>query len=452
MLMWMMLACQGGEAVLDSDSGEPTTFDAVQVSGISSTLDEDYQTLLIVSWEQLAPATVWVEYEVDPGEWRTTPAQDVGAGEMSQVLLGIPYEHSVTFRVANDFGQGAVYSESFEDNTHLIPDDLPLPTTVEGDAAGWDPEMNYVFMSLGKDGGRYHTFVIDRQGRVVWARKNPANTVSLHPRISHDGTQLLVDESTFWSLFDGGEASVVRRMYIDGTVVDAVSTPGLHHPFTDLPDGSLAWAAMDGLDEIIYHLDTDGTLNEVFRCQEYIRSKGSQRYCGSNTLWYDASTDHFLYSLYSIETMIEVDRSTGEVVRHFGHLDGGWSFSPEESIFWWQHGGYYTEAGTLLVSSRGEDNDTETVIREYALREDTQTLEEIWSFGEGEGIYGDVMGEAHRLPGGNTLHNMGSAVQLREVTPDGQVVWDIVWEEQTMGRSTPVEDLYDLLPQSSGSR
>ena len=55
-------------------------------------------------------------------------------------------------------------------------------------------------------------------------------------------------------------------------------------------------------------------------------------------------------------------------------------------------------------------------------------------------------GEAHRLPGGNTLHNYGSAARLREITPDGEVVWDADWDAGYMGRSEPVADLYALAP------
>ena len=57
------------------------------------------------------------------------------------------------------------------------------------------------------------------------------------------------------------------------------------------------------------------------------------------------------------------------------------------------------------------------------------------------------MGEVHRLPGGNTLHNYGEESRLREVTPDGAIVWEVWWEgDEHIGRSTPFADLYDLAP------
>ncbi len=48
-------------------------------------------------------------------------------------------------------------------------------------------------------------------------------------------------------------------------------------------------------------------------------------------------------------------------------------------------------------------------------------------------------GEAVRLPGGNTLHNYGSLARAREVTPEGEVVWDIGWPDSSeLHRSTPL--------------
>ena len=86
-------------------------------------------------------------------------------------------------------------------------------------------------------------------------------------------------------------------------------------------------------------------------------------------------------------------------------------------------------------------------MREYELDHDAQTLRQLWSFGQGQGIYGDELGEAWRLPGGNTLHNTGTAQRLREITPDGEVVWDVSWTRGSfVGRSEPIEDLYALLP------
>jgi hypothetical protein len=154
--------------------------------------------------------------------------------------------------------------------------------------------------------------------------------------------------------------------------------------------------------------------------------------------------------LYSHETILEVDLASGQLLRSFGHHSGAWAFDPPGAAFWWQHGAHYTASGNLLTSSHRADGDPELVVREYELDHDAEVLREVWSNGIGDGIEAEYMGEVHRLPGGNTLHNYGSNHRLRENLPDGTVVWDVVWEGKPsgweLGRTTPLADLYALAP------
>ena len=256
-----------------------------------------------------------------------------------------------------------------------------------------------------------------RVGRTVWARESDPSRTSMHTQLGADGTSILIDQNSFWVIFDQGAASSVDRVNIEGEVTQTWDTPGLHHPFTELPDGTFAWGAAEGLfdGESLKTIRPDGTEHSLLRCQDFLDAEAGggneDTYCGSNTLSYDAQRDTFLYSFYSLETMIEIDAESGETVRYFGHTGAdAWGFDPPESAFWWQHGGHCTESGTLLVSSKGEDAAEETVLREYTLDADSSTLVEVFSFGEGE----------------------------------GGVVWDVAWDAETPGRSTPVPDLYAL--------
>lgn len=446
-MLLLVLACGPSSPDLGDDSSPVDPGGTPAVDHTRTSLDEDFASLIRVEWEQGAAGSAWVEYREGGGEWASTPAREREAGAASQLVVGVPYATDVELRVAVEGGDGPVYGETVTQATGPLPEGAPQAGQVEGDPAAWDPGTAYVLLSLAdSDFGSWY-LVVDREARVVWALESPNRRISLHPRVSLDGRDLLLDENSYWAAFDGGVASRVVRMKLDGTVVETMDTPGLHHPFTDLPDGSLVYTAM-GLGTGSETLDRrwpDGTIETVWDCQALADAVGDDiDYCGSNTVWYDPDTGHVLNSIYSTETIVEVDLEAGEAVRWFGHTTGAWSFDPPESAFWWQHGGYITEAGTLLTSSKGTDSARETVVREYAFDEARQALVEVWSFGEGEGVYGDVMGEAHRLGNGNTLHNYGSATRLREVTPEGVVVWDVNWRASTMGRSTPIGDLYAL--------
>src|SRR5678815_4853643 len=101
---------------------------------------------------------------------------------------------------------------------------------------------------------------------------------------SYDGKDILVDYDSFWGSFDGGAASQVARFDIEGTELERYDTPGLAHPFAELPDGSIIWGAIEGFTgESLQKLDPYGVQTELFDCEGYLDSihVGSPN-CGSN--------------------------------------------------------------------------------------------------------------------------------------------------------------------------
>ena len=73
-------------------------------------------------------------------------------------------------------------------------------------------------------------------------------------------------------------------------------------------------------------------------------------------------------------------------------------------------------------------------------------MTKVWEYGEGEEINGNFLGQAMRLENGNTLVNFGGAGMLREVTPDGEVVWEVSNElGYVMGNGEMIDDIYDLV-------
>ena len=424
---------------------QDTTFTEPQLEDVEWALVEDYESVVRVTWEQLEPASVWVEFSVDE-DLRTSPVQIVEAGPVEELLLGVPFDTEVQFAVVNDFGEGPLVTGTFTATTGAPPDGMNAPALGWADADAYDPSMQYVL--TGASDLRGWTIILDRQARVVWARQTPGLNATLHTRVSYDGADLLIDHNTYWAVYDDGAGSQIVRMKIDGTEVAVYDTPGLHHPFTELADGTLVWGAADGLSETLEKLTPEGEQIRIWDCADFrAEVESEQAYCQSNTLFHVEDTDTFLFSLYSDETIIEIDHETGMSLRWFGHDEGSWAFDPPESAFHWQHGGHFTAEGTLLTSSHVDGTSDECVVREYELDEDEQVLREVWSFGVGLEREANVMGEAHRLPNGNTLHNYGSGAKLLEVTPDGEVVWEVAWEgDYKLGRTTPVEDLYAFAP------
>jgi hypothetical protein len=238
-------------------------------------------------------------------------------------------------------------------------------------------------------------------------------------------------------------------MTIDGAVLETIDAPGMHHCFIEMPDGSILWGAADGFDsERIMRRWPDGTVTTVWDCVPFYDSLGLVDWCHTNSIVYDEPTDTLLLSFPTDDTFVlEVDATTGDELRWFGHIPGSWSFDAPTSAFQYQHGVTWTDQGTLLLSSQLSPSNEDALVREYTVDEGTQTLTQIWSFGAGDGIDAVNAGEAHRLPNGNTLHNTGTTPRVREITAGDQVVWDLVWPgDRLLGRTVFVTDLYALLP------
>jgi hypothetical protein len=401
-------------------------------------------SLFAVRWTQPGDAVARVEFTLD-GQWVSTPEQAVAAGEAEVIAAGLPFETEAQWRLLVD----EVIETEGTITTGPLPQGTPSPVVLSSLPDKHAASFRYLLASISSNGfdEPVWTVIIDRQGRLVWSHPTPEQRVSLHPRLSGDGQRILIDYNSFWGDLDDGAASTVVRIGLDGVIDETIDTPGLHHPFIEQPDGTLLWGAADGNHETLMRKRPGEAAEAVWSCEDFQDRIGATAWCRSNTLWLDPDGQQVLFSFFTTETVVEISTETWTETRWFGPLPGSWTFTVPAETFYWQHGAQYTPDGTLLVSARTAPDINETVIREYALDPDAQALSQIWSFGLGDGVYGAKMGEPWLLEGGNVLHNYGSTPRIREATVDGEVVWDIGWTSfQFVGRSTPLADLYTLLP------
>ncbi|MFT5685928.1 MAG: hypothetical protein ACI8RZ_006883, partial [Myxococcota bacterium] len=289
----------------------------------------------------------------------------------------------------------------------------------------------------------YWTVIYDRQGRLVWANKTPQSHWTLFAQVSVTGDHVIWDEATYWADWDGGAASTVHRAYLDAEL-DEIPTPGLHHAFVQLPDETLVWGSQDhGGGEALVEQAMGSTNEQVlWTCNDDWPGSGN---CESNGLFYVEETNSFLYSFYTNNSLVEVNRDTGESMWWAGDVNNGYDFDPQNSKFEWQHGISYTSTGSLLVSTEARNNSgNTTMVREYIVDHEDETLTEIWNYDPD--IYAGTNGDAWRLDNGNTLHVVGSAGHITEVNPDSEIIWHLNFgDDHLMGRGEFIEDLYTLV-------
>ena len=430
----------------DADADTDTDTDVVTVSDLSWRLHEDQEAMVWVSWTQSHAGSTYVEFGYEGGGWLQSPTIDAVAGTHEQLLLGIPFDERAGWRVVVDGAEPAV-GETIV--TGPLPSGLPVPQLLihEPDL---QLDREYLLTSMNEDsggwtGGDYWTFIMTRRGKAIWASKAPQRHWTLFVQVAVTGDHILWDEATAWSNYDGGAGSLVHRTYLTEEI-EVIPTPGLHHAFVQLPDETLVWGSQHhgGHEALVEKAPGQKDETILWTCEDNWPGSGN---CESNGLFYQESTDSFLYSFYTNDSLVEVDHATGESLWWAGDVRDGYDFDPPDSQFSWQHGVSYTDADTLLVSThaRSDSGGSTTKVIEYEVDHDTEVLTEVWSYDPG--AYASTNGDAWRLPNGNTLHLVGSASEILEVTTDKEVVWHLDYgQTQLLGRGELIEDLYTLVP------
>lgn len=458
------------------DSGEdtaPTDPLVAPAVDLGYRLHDSIGSLIYATWTQAERAdSVTVEYSFDPGQWHTAPAREGTEGAHEQLLLGVPYGASVTWRVLSQRGEQRVSSAEAVAVAGAAPEGMP-GAALELDVGGWWEGGRYLLTSVSSvdlersSRAGFWLIIADRAGRVVWSYELPETSWTLFPKPSRDGRALLWDESTFWSSFDGGQEGAVHRMTLDGVEERAWATPGLHHSFDDLDPDTLLWNSLQGVDDIVYLSSGDEAAVELWSCREWMSgevvggdSEGGvgSNYCGANALNWSPDSDTVILSLFSHETVLELDPWSGEVL-WYADPRGGNGLSLSDAPEWyWQHDAQLVAPDRLLLTSgvppeggggAGDELFERTALYEYSVDREGGRLALEWSDAtEGEWV-SQYKGGAWRLENGNTLHYLGDFPGVREVTPEGQEVWALRFtgdEQPWIGRATLLEDLYAFAP------
>jgi hypothetical protein len=439
---------------VDSDTTTPPTMGTVTKNGISVWLDSTVKSMVWVQWNQPADSMAHVEYSFDDDVWLSSPTEPAPSGPNQRILVGIPFDASVDIRLVTDDagtvdGPGALTGP----NPRFADYDLPKAELVSADEARWYAAGKYLLTSIndhsgGWRDGTYYTIVLDRQGRTVWAKAAPDEHWTLYATIDPIARDhFLWDESTKWSSLDDGAGSLIHRAYLDREI-ETIPAVGLHHEWVELPDGTLAWGSVSpehstNSEALVELAPGASEPTPIWICSE---DWPGAAHCESNGLFYEPSTGRYLYSFYTNNSLVEVDRASGETVWWAGAVEGGSDFVPNDSQFAWQHGVSYTANGTLLLSTKSAlgGSGITTYVREYEVDRENDTLHQRW-YCDSE-VYAVTNGDTWRLANDNTLHVLGSAGHIKEYAPDCSVVWHLDFgNDYLLGRGEFVDDLYSLV-------
>ena len=199
---------------------------------------------------------------------------------------------------------------------------------------------------------------------------------------------------------------------------------------------------------VIQELDVDGNVVFQWRSWDHFDFTDSKVDLTANVIDYvhgnaiELDFDgNLLLSSRSLDEITKIDRQTGEIIWRLGGKKNEFTFIDDPDPFFSQHDIRRLPNGNItLFDNRSQRDSTYTYSRavEYELDEIAKTAKFVWEYRGDDLALG--MGNAQRLPNGNTMIGWGAAnPALTEVKPNGDKALEITF--------APLED--PLLRQSS---
>lgn len=420
---------------------------------VQATVNETTATVVELSWTTGTPGVSWVEFGTTEDYGMETPPSSEPATDHHVPLFGLPPLSTVYYRAVTEI-DGEQVAVSGETANLGLPSAMPDVTVNVHDPGMVSSEPYMMGLLVGTSSG---IFVVDREGNMVWYRELESSVGVGAPvfgdvQFALDYNDLVYNRFTA-DIDDPSDYNAIIRVALTGELIDERPAPLHHHAFTQMGDGRYGYVAADVREyelpdstepedvvgDAIVVLDEDGSTLEVFNTWddwdgEVSVSQLAVPFYGNipdwthgNGLFYYPEDDTFLLSAGYAMAVLEIDGTTGQVVRDFG-LDADVEVAPGSPQFNFQHDAHWTDTDQMLMTSRwvpdqGHPQDTVIIAVEYAI-EDGQ-LEEIWSYGKDAGIDSIAEGQARHMANGNTMVNWGFSGICREVTPEGEVAWEL---------------------------
>ena len=347
-----------------------------------------------------------------------------------------------------------------------LPDGLLVPELLSVDESRSEMWQGHLLATQGAT----TTWVVayDRCAVPVWWRPSQSETTKI-TRV-HMGRDR---RSVLYSEFDESreeDVGRIQRVNLSDGRVTITRAREQHHDFFELPDGDLAWlswerrpnewfensdqtelladailSAPEGIGEgvepdVRYSTFDDLDVEPFWSCSHMQGGwANGLDWTHTNSLIFHDDTEEWTINMRQWDATLRLNPDGSLKWMVGGPLDG---FTRTEGTRWQRHG-HMSDAWSdrLLIFDNGNHGDDPIVSRavEYRVDEAAGTLEQVWSFDHPDGGYVTHLGDARRLPGGNTMVSWSPDGILTEVTPEGDIVWE-ARVDQKIGRVEFVPD------------
>jgi hypothetical protein len=137
---------------------------------------------------------------------------------------------------------------------------------------------------------------------------------------------------------------------------------------------------------------------------------------------------NLIVSLRHTDQIIKINRITGEIMWRLGGIRNAFTFLNDTLGFFHQHDARRVAPGRITLFDNGNFHSPPfSRAIEYEIDEVNKTAKLVWQFDHNKDVFAFAMGNAQRLPNGNTLIGWGTAAipNMTEVDPSGNTVFEL---------------------------
>lgn len=423
----------GGEAGADGAAGARADGGASGSGGenlpceIQATheLSDAIGTVGIVTWSTtLRDVTAArIEFGADTDYGMQAPV-DLTQPDHRTLLLGMKPLREYHYRVVATSRAGECASQDYRLTTNALPNGLPS-IDVTGTGTGF---LHSCFFGLA-GGGPRGAFILDADGDYVWyGGTGEMGRALIHPDNQH---------MYYASVSPQGTGGSMRRIRLDGTREEDMGTAfsGIHHDFTILPDGTIAFIRRVGTSDWVAEWK-DGTSQNRFNVSDMF-GQGTPHV---NSIHYHPEDDSYTLADRNYNAFIKATRAG---VKQWKLGGSNSSFSGD--VTWnVNHGHQMIESGGILFFNNGNTGRSRAV--ELSLDLDTMVATEVWSYAPN--LLSSVLGDVQILDNGNRVITFSTSGVIDEVrASDQSLVQTLEFAAGgAMGYSRKQRSLYHLPP------
>lgn len=453
-LMALVLCTAGCPDESPPGAGDGGATTAPIISALQVTTNPTNVLALTVSWTTDKDATSTVEFGEGGLFYRT--GQTAMVKEHRVLVIGLHAQSEVLLRAVSVGADGAKgVSEVKRTTTGQVPAYLPHGRVTVHDRRRAQAGYTLMTVNAAQRKGLVITqdndftpvaVMYDMDGRPVWYNAHDLGRIGDTRFVdNHVLVQSMADVTVGQPI--AVEVDLAGTVVWTGPKQPLGSVDGHHHHHFEKLAGGTYLAVRSRLiglttGDVVVEMDSAGKELWSWNTFRYLRpdtalddgeGQGVFSWTHINAVHLDKSKGFLLINARNLSQIFKVDLKTGEILWAFGK-GGEFAPDPNDPYPWFEqpHGMELLPSGNLIMYDNGSLKRGFTRAVEYALDEEQRTSRIVWQYRGGlDGRwFVNYWGDADRLKNGNTLITYGTwqtgdHSRLMEVTPDGELVWEM---------------------------